>query len=475
MHGSPRSHARTVYQPMIAGAVTIVVVAIAVVLSYNADQGLPFIPTHRIYAELPAAANLQPAAEVRIGGARVGQVTAVKAMPAVGSRDKAFVRITLELQPDVSIPVDTTVSVLPASILGAKYVGLTPGNAATKVHPGGTLGLRQARVAVELSDTFNLFDNATLRGLKQTIVGLGNALAGRGGDLNETIADTRRLLPHLDRVLHVVVAHRQDLRGFIRGAAATTGTLAPLSGTIVAMLSHAADTFAAIDRAGPALGQAIDELPATETVTTHALSHLLPVLRDAGNFTRAIRPGSRILKPTTLELARTLDIARAVLRRTPGAIARLPETFSRLGAAAGPLRGALDQLVPAVASIHTALHTIEPAQVHCNVGGIFARNAASALSEGDAVGAWARVVLSGVTVEQTFQAAKHQQDLHLNYYPHENASECEAGNEPYAPGLLIGNPPGLQSTKTPATAPPPGVTKLAQDAGVLGPTTGAGR
>jgi hypothetical protein len=39
-------------------------------------------------------------------------------------------------------------------------------------------------------------------------------------------------------------------------------------------------------------------------------------------------------------------------------------------------------------------------------------------------------------------------DLHLNYYPHENARECEAGNEPYAEGQAIGNPAGLQSNTT---------------------------
>jgi hypothetical protein len=44
-------------------------------------------------------------------------------------------------------------------------------------------------------------------------------------------------------------------------------------------------------------------------------------------------------------------------------------------------------------------------------------------------------------------------DLHFNPYPNEDASECEAGNEPYASGQQIGNPPGQQARSTAPTGP----------------------
>ena len=58
--------------PVLVGAVTLLVTIVAVFLSYNANAGLPFVPTYDLKAELPNAANLVKGNEVRIGGARVG-------------------------------------------------------------------------------------------------------------------------------------------------------------------------------------------------------------------------------------------------------------------------------------------------------------------------------------------------------------------------------------------------------------------
>ena len=60
--------------PTLVGAVTVLVVVVAVFLSYQANQGLPFVPTYKISAELPNADSLVPGNEVRIGGIRVGQI-----------------------------------------------------------------------------------------------------------------------------------------------------------------------------------------------------------------------------------------------------------------------------------------------------------------------------------------------------------------------------------------------------------------
>ena len=66
--------------PVLIGAATILlVVFVAVFLSYNANQGLPFVPTYAINAEVPSAANLVAGNEVRIGGARVGAIDKITA------------------------------------------------------------------------------------------------------------------------------------------------------------------------------------------------------------------------------------------------------------------------------------------------------------------------------------------------------------------------------------------------------------
>ena len=63
--------------PVLIGAATVLVVLVAVFLSYNANQGLPFVPAYKLKAETPSAANLVRGNEVRIGGARVGTVDSI--------------------------------------------------------------------------------------------------------------------------------------------------------------------------------------------------------------------------------------------------------------------------------------------------------------------------------------------------------------------------------------------------------------
>ncbi len=63
--------------PVIVGAVTVLVVIVAVFLAYNANNGLPFVSTYDLKARVPNANALVKGNEVRIGGSRVGIVREV--------------------------------------------------------------------------------------------------------------------------------------------------------------------------------------------------------------------------------------------------------------------------------------------------------------------------------------------------------------------------------------------------------------
>ena len=61
--------------PLLIGAVTMLIVVVAVYLSYNANNGLPFVPTYKIKVVLPTTSGLQASNEVRMAGTRVGELT----------------------------------------------------------------------------------------------------------------------------------------------------------------------------------------------------------------------------------------------------------------------------------------------------------------------------------------------------------------------------------------------------------------
>ena len=54
--------------PLLVGAVTVLIALVAVFISYSANEGLPFVPTYRIEAELPNASKLVEGNDVRAGG-----------------------------------------------------------------------------------------------------------------------------------------------------------------------------------------------------------------------------------------------------------------------------------------------------------------------------------------------------------------------------------------------------------------------
>src|SRR3712207_5280058 len=140
--------------PVLVGAVTVLVTIVAVFLSYNANSGLPFVPTYDLRAKVPNAANLVVGNDVRIGGARVGVVADIKPLPNPDGSATAQLDMKLdkEIQP---LPSDTTLIVRPRSALGLKYVELTRGSSKAGFPAGATVPLRAATPEpVEIDEVF---------------------------------------------------------------------------------------------------------------------------------------------------------------------------------------------------------------------------------------------------------------------------------------------------------------------------------
>ena len=82
-----RATSALVASPVLVGAVTVLVAMISVFLAYNANNGLPFVPTYDVKAEIPGGSNLVVGNEVRLGGFRVGVVDRI--LPGTASAGRA--------------------------------------------------------------------------------------------------------------------------------------------------------------------------------------------------------------------------------------------------------------------------------------------------------------------------------------------------------------------------------------------------
>ena len=131
-----RSRSRISASPVLVGAITAVIAVVSVFFSYNANKGLPFVPTYEVKAELPSAASLVSGNEVRIAGVRIGVVSEVKAEQLDDGRSIAVA--TMKLDKSVEpIPEDSTVLVRQRSAMGLKYLLLTPGQSRARPASSG--------------------------------------------------------------------------------------------------------------------------------------------------------------------------------------------------------------------------------------------------------------------------------------------------------------------------------------------------
>jgi virulence factor Mce-like protein len=453
--------------PILIGAATVLVVIVAVFLSYNANQGLPFVPSYTIKARVPNAANLVVGNEVRIGGARVGAVSGIEAQRRPDGT--SFAVLNLKLEKTVApLPVDSTVLIRPRSALGLKYVEITRGTSRRGFDDGATMPLASARpTPVEFDEFLNTFDEPTRTASQQNLMGFGDAFAGRGPSLNQAIGALRPLLRDIVPVARNLSSPDTQLGPFISALSRTAAIVAPAAEAQASLFVGFDITFAALRGVDPFIQESISEGPETLDTVIRELPRQRPFLANTEALFRELRPGVRALSDAAPDLADALVAGTRTLPKTPPFNRQVADLLLTLQ------QFSQDPLVPAgirrlteiATSLGPTLSFLAPAQTQCNYVTLFFRNVASLLSVGDRNGTWQRFIIittpqgpnnEGTPASAPANGPSVDNHLHTNPYPHTAApgqpKECEAGNEPYARGrTVLTNPPGTQSATTEKT------------------------
>jgi ABC-type transporter Mla subunit MlaD len=453
--------------PAIVGAVTVLVVIVAVFLAYNANNGLPFVSTYDLTARVPNADALVRGNEIRIGGARVGIVRSVEPV----QREDGTVEAELDLRLDKSaepLPVDSTMMIRPKSPLGLKYLQIVPGDSSETFAAGDTIPSSSARPEpVDIDEFFDMFDEPTRKAIQRNQAGFGNAFAGRGPQINAALAALRRLAENGQPVLRTIAAPGTNFGGFWRALEELSATVAPVAETQASLFVALDRTFGAFARVSrPYIQETISKGNATLDTSNEALPVIRPFLDSSARFFTALQPGARALAQTSPTIAAALRAGIPALNASPQLNAQLAPTAEALLAfqdAPGVFNG-LDLLIDTNEALDPAIDFIAPAQTTCNYFTLLFRNLASASSEsnglGNSLGALGFNPPEGPNSEGSPSSAPangggptRANHLHFNPYPNTAApgqtKECEAGNEPYRVGkTTIGNVPGNQGTTT---------------------------
>ncbi|HET9161968.1 MAG TPA: MlaD family protein [Solirubrobacterales bacterium] len=448
--------------PVIVGAVTVLVVIVAVFLAYNANNGLPFVSTYDLKARVPNATALVKGNEVRIGGSRIGVVKEVKPVQVGNGRVAAELSLSLDKGAE-PIPADSTMIIRPKSPLGLKYLQIVPGDSPRGLKAGETIPLSAARPEpVDIDQFFDMFDEKTRKAIQRNNAGFGDAFAGRGPQINSALGSLRNLVEHGQPVLRTLVDPGTRFGAFWEALEALSATVAPVAEQQASMFVALDRTFAAFARVSrPYIQETIVKGPPTLDAVTADLPALRPFFRDSGRFFTALKPGANALGETSPTINAALRAGIPALNRSPRLYAQLTPTAEALldfQEEPGVFNG-LDLLMNTNEVLAPAIKYIAPAQVTCQYLSIAATNLANAFSESNGKANWLSAIAfeapDGPNAESQPASAPangpgNTNHLHFNPYPRTGQDGvCEAGNERYAAGeTVIGHAAKLWGEKT---------------------------
>ncbi len=301
-------------RPVFVGAVTTLVIVVAVLLAYNANKGLPFVPTFELKVDTPNAARLVVGNEVREGGFRIGQVASIDPVP--GSKSGA--QLTLRLDKSATpLPTDSSIRIRPRSALGLKFVEVIRGKSSRELPDGGTITASSSAVGPELDDFFSIFDEKTRADVDANLDYFGTAFAGRGEAINRTLASLPELFGDLPPVMRTLANPDTQLRRLLTETGDVVRVVAPLSDTFADGFTGMADTFGALSEDPGALRDAIAATPATLDEGIASLPDTRPFLSRLAGISDEVRGTARELRRSLPPVNRALAAGTPVLRRTP--------------------------------------------------------------------------------------------------------------------------------------------------------------
>jgi ABC-type transporter Mla subunit MlaD len=417
--------------PTMVGAVTTLIVIVAVFLAYNANNGLPFVPVYRVSVEIPDAARLTNNNEVRIGGHRVGVVESIDAIQApegtqtaqasgdnAGAGETGGVVAKLNLKLDKSIepiPKDSVFRVRYRSSFGLKYLEIVRGTGEPAPEgftfdgiddpsvPGKTTCLlpdnpnfaKDASAQngcfepqTEFDQIADTFDTKTREAARTNLTDFGQAFTGRGTSLNDAINSLEPLFEGLRPVTRVLIQRDTQLRRFFPELADAARIIAPVAAQQADLFTKGAIAFAAISADPQALQDTISESVLTLETGISVLPRQTPFLRDLATLGRVLRPGVTDLRATLPVLNRAIDVGTPTLAKLAPTNKRLERVLREVNQLVSQptTRTALQRLGETFDSAKPLVKWLVPAQTVCNLFDYWTTFLPNGLSDRDQVG-----------------------------------------------------------------------------------------
>jgi len=275
-------------------------------------RGVPGVDYYKVNVEFEDAVQITPLTEVRMLGRRVGTVN------LIGIRNGRPTLLLQLLPGEGPIRSDTTAEIRLKSVLGGRYVELTPGRRGRPVPDGGTLPIGQTSIRTEILDVFKILDEQRRERFQEAARGLGYGFLGRGKDANYTLGaapgllrDVRelsesilrregaaeRFFPSAESLARAFDPVREELARGFRPEARVLGVFAERRADLEATLTEAPPALGALREGLDASVPLLDETARLARATTQLTDPAPAALRETNRLLREAQPALRDTRP----------------------------------------------------------------------------------------------------------------------------------------------------------------------------------
>jgi phospholipid/cholesterol/gamma-HCH transport system substrate-binding protein len=318
----------------LAGVLILILVAMAINLSFGLPFNLSLLPPGQDYAIKAAftdANGVNRGADVVIAGHNVGQVTGVD---ITGTRAVVTMRVASRYAP---LHQFSTARIRYSTLLAQKYIEIAPRDGGAELRSGATIQSDSTLSPVDFDQFLSALDPDTRARLQTLIQQAGGGLRGQQQTINDLLAQLNGLSqesvpplstfhqhdPDLDRIVANlgVVSDRlaqshQQLGDLVGSMSDVTGTLARNDQALASLLTHLGNVMADFDATLAGNEQNFHTIVVTlDPLLTELNGTLTIVAADTRSSIAAINTNNRVLQPELVSAVSQTDAAGQHLLR----------------------------------------------------------------------------------------------------------------------------------------------------------------
>lgn len=311
---------------------------------------------YRFTTKFPEATTLAVESDVRIAGVNVGKVKTLEVDPT-DNRTIATIQLDEAYAP---LPEDSRAILRAKTLLGETYVELTPGtNGAKEIPEGGRLERTQVRDQVAIDEIFEALDSETRQNFRDWQRFQGEAIEGRGVDLNDVFGNLGPFADDGAAVLETLRRQDRALKQLVRNTGVVFGALTENESALSGVITNSNQTFRALASQDEALRETFQVFPTFLDESRRTLARLQTFSNDTHPLIRDLRPVARQLSPTLIAARRLSPDLRELFGDLDALIdvsdTGLPATRRFVGA----LRPLMPQLDAFLANLNPVLRFLE--------------------------------------------------------------------------------------------------------------------